>query len=178
VAQCRRAVCGAAGRGRHRRGHRPPLRRRPLQGHPHPPGAGHVWSPAWRPHRPRSGGGAGVAVGSIIPAAWSFMLAAWARGLGSTWTAFHLRHEREAAEVLGPRSRSCRRRSSRSPTPSAPTPGPPPAGHDDPLESVVGQLGDGQDLPAPLNPPHRGGGECDPFTVADAWGGGGAGRGQ
>ena len=39
--------------------------------------------------------------GSIIPAAWSFMLAARARGLGTVWTTFHLRHEREAAELLG-----------------------------------------------------------------------------
>jgi nitroreductase len=39
--------------------------------------------------------------GSIIPAAWSFMLAAHARGLGGVWTTFHLRHEREAAELLG-----------------------------------------------------------------------------
>jgi nitroreductase len=38
---------------------------------------------------------------SIVPAAWSFMLAARARGLGSVWTTFHLRHEREAAELLG-----------------------------------------------------------------------------
>jgi nitroreductase len=38
--------------------------------------------------------------GSIIPAAWSFMLAARSRGLGTTWTTFHLRHEREAAEIL------------------------------------------------------------------------------
>jgi nitroreductase len=38
---------------------------------------------------------------SIIPATWSFMLAARARGLGSVWTTFHLRHEREAAELLG-----------------------------------------------------------------------------
>jgi nitroreductase len=39
--------------------------------------------------------------GSIIPAAWSFMLAARSRGLGSVWTTFHLLHEREAAEILG-----------------------------------------------------------------------------
>jgi nitroreductase len=39
--------------------------------------------------------------GSIIPAAWSFMLAARARGLGTVWTTFHLRHERKAAEILG-----------------------------------------------------------------------------
>jgi len=38
---------------------------------------------------------------SIIPAAWSFMLAARERGLGTVWTTFHLRHEREAAEILG-----------------------------------------------------------------------------
>lgn len=39
--------------------------------------------------------------GSILPAAWSFMLAARARGLGSAWTTLHLAHEREAAEILG-----------------------------------------------------------------------------
>jgi len=39
--------------------------------------------------------------GSIIPAAWSFMLAARSRGLGTVWTTFHLLHEREAAELLG-----------------------------------------------------------------------------
>ena len=38
--------------------------------------------------------------GSIILAAWSFMLAARARGLG-TVDDLHLRHEREAAELLG-----------------------------------------------------------------------------
>jgi nitroreductase len=38
---------------------------------------------------------------SIIPAAWSFMLAARSRGLGSVWTTFHLIHERKAAEILG-----------------------------------------------------------------------------
>jgi nitroreductase len=39
--------------------------------------------------------------GTIVPAAWSFMLAARARGLGSVWTTFHLQYEREAAELLG-----------------------------------------------------------------------------
>jgi nitroreductase len=39
--------------------------------------------------------------GSIVPATWSFMLAARARGLGTCWTTFHLAHEREAAELLG-----------------------------------------------------------------------------
>jgi nitroreductase len=39
--------------------------------------------------------------GSIAPAAWSFMLAARARGLGSSWTTLHLFHEREVGELLG-----------------------------------------------------------------------------
>ena len=39
--------------------------------------------------------------GSIIPAAWSFMLAARARGLGTAWTTLHLFKEQEAAELLG-----------------------------------------------------------------------------
>lgn len=38
---------------------------------------------------------------SILPATWSFMLAARARGLGTAWTSLHLEYEREAAEVLG-----------------------------------------------------------------------------
>jgi nitroreductase len=39
--------------------------------------------------------------GSILPAVWSFMLAARARGLGTSWTTLHLAYEREAADVLG-----------------------------------------------------------------------------
>lgn len=39
--------------------------------------------------------------GSILPAVWSFMLAARARGLGTCWTTLHLAYEREAAEILG-----------------------------------------------------------------------------
>jgi nitroreductase len=39
--------------------------------------------------------------GSILPAFWSFMLAARARGLGTAWTTLHLVYEREVAEVLG-----------------------------------------------------------------------------
>jgi nitroreductase len=42
-----------------------------------------------------------VTWGSILPATWSFMLAARARGLGTAWTSLHLEYEREAAEVLG-----------------------------------------------------------------------------
>jgi nitroreductase len=39
--------------------------------------------------------------GSIMQAAWSFMLAARSRGLGGVWTTLHLEHERDAAELLG-----------------------------------------------------------------------------
>jgi nitroreductase len=39
--------------------------------------------------------------GSILPAAWSYMLAARARGLGTAWTTLHLMYEQEAAEILG-----------------------------------------------------------------------------
>ncbi|NNL87260.1 MAG: nitroreductase family protein [Myxococcales bacterium] len=39
--------------------------------------------------------------GSILPAVWSFMLAARARGIGAAWTTLHLFKEREAAEILG-----------------------------------------------------------------------------
>jgi nitroreductase len=38
---------------------------------------------------------------SIIPAAWSFMLAARARGLGTTFTSFHLFFEGDVARLLG-----------------------------------------------------------------------------
>ena len=39
--------------------------------------------------------------GGILPAAWSFMLAARARGLGTAWTTIHLFFEREVSELLG-----------------------------------------------------------------------------
>ncbi len=39
--------------------------------------------------------------GSILPAAWSLMVALRTRGLGSTWTSLHLIHERETAKLLG-----------------------------------------------------------------------------
>ena len=39
--------------------------------------------------------------GSIVPAVWSFMLAARLRGLGSAYTTLHLKYEREVAEQLG-----------------------------------------------------------------------------
>jgi nitroreductase len=39
--------------------------------------------------------------GSIYPAVWSFQLALRGRGLGTVLTTLHLRHEREAAALLG-----------------------------------------------------------------------------
>ena len=39
--------------------------------------------------------------GSILPAAWSLMLALRSRGLGSAWTTLHLVFEKEAREILG-----------------------------------------------------------------------------
>lgn len=38
---------------------------------------------------------------SIIPAAWSFLLALRSRGLGSVWTTMHLAKEQQVAELLG-----------------------------------------------------------------------------
>ncbi|HEY2597923.1 MAG TPA: nitroreductase family protein [Candidatus Dormibacteraeota bacterium] len=39
--------------------------------------------------------------GSILPAAWSFMLAARDRGVVGSWTTLHLKYERETADLLG-----------------------------------------------------------------------------
>jgi nitroreductase len=39
--------------------------------------------------------------GSVLPAAWSFMLAARARGLASAWTQIHPMFEEESAAILG-----------------------------------------------------------------------------
>jgi nitroreductase len=39
--------------------------------------------------------------GTILPAVWSFMLAARSRGLGTVLTSIHLQFEQEAADVLG-----------------------------------------------------------------------------
>lgn len=50
--------------------------------------------------RPEGDNPAGL-YASIIPAAWSFMLALRSRGLGSAWTTLHLTFEKEAAEILG-----------------------------------------------------------------------------
>ncbi|MFN0095851.1 MAG: nitroreductase family protein [Dehalococcoidia bacterium] len=39
--------------------------------------------------------------GSILPAAWSLMLALRSRGLGTAWTTIHLGKEKEVSELLG-----------------------------------------------------------------------------
>jgi nitroreductase len=39
--------------------------------------------------------------GSLFPAAWSFMLAARERGLGTCWTTLHLMHEEAVADIVG-----------------------------------------------------------------------------
>jgi nitroreductase len=39
--------------------------------------------------------------GSLLPAAWSFCLAARERGLGTSWTTLHMMFEQEAADVIG-----------------------------------------------------------------------------
>jgi nitroreductase len=40
-------------------------------------------------------------MGNVLPATWSFMLAARARALGTAWTSMHLSRERDVAELLG-----------------------------------------------------------------------------
>jgi nitroreductase len=40
-------------------------------------------------------------LGNILPATWSFMLAARNRGLGTAWTTIHLMHEKAVGEILG-----------------------------------------------------------------------------
>jgi nitroreductase len=39
--------------------------------------------------------------GSVMQAAWSFQLAARARGMGSCWTSLHLMFEEQVAQILG-----------------------------------------------------------------------------
>ena len=39
--------------------------------------------------------------GSLLPAAWSYMLACRSRGLGTAWTTLHLQYETEIAGLLG-----------------------------------------------------------------------------
>lgn len=39
--------------------------------------------------------------GSLLPAVWSYALAARARGLGTAWTTLHLAYEQDVADLLG-----------------------------------------------------------------------------
>jgi nitroreductase len=50
--------------------------------------------------RPLPSGNQAGLWGSLLPAAWSYMLAARARRLGSAWTTLHLQYEREIAQLL------------------------------------------------------------------------------
>ena len=53
-------------------------------------------------HRGRpSGDNQSAFWGSLLPAVWSFCLAARSRGLGTAWTSWYLARERDAADVLG-----------------------------------------------------------------------------
>lgn len=40
-------------------------------------------------------------MGNVLPAMWSFMLAARARGLGTAWTTVHLMMEKQVADIVG-----------------------------------------------------------------------------
>jgi nitroreductase len=51
--------------------------------------------------RPGKGANAAGLYGSIIPAAWSLMLALRARGIGAAWTTLHLPYEKECNQILG-----------------------------------------------------------------------------
>jgi nitroreductase len=44
---------------------------------------------------------AAAGMGNVLPATWSFMLAARARGLGTAWTSMHLSREQEIGHLLG-----------------------------------------------------------------------------
>ncbi len=61
----------------------------------------HVIPCVMRRPEPNDPAGTASIYGSIVPAAWSFMLALRSRGLGSVWTTLHLRNEPAAAELLG-----------------------------------------------------------------------------
>ena len=50
--------------------------------------------------RPLPAGNQAGTWGSLLPAVWSYCLAARARGLGTSWTTLHLAREREVAELL------------------------------------------------------------------------------
>ncbi len=80
----------------------PCLRERVAAGEDDPGRAGARHPVHRAPPRRRWGSSATAsAFGSILPAAWSFVLALRSRGLGTVWTTAHLWNQAAAAEVLG-----------------------------------------------------------------------------
>src|SRR5262249_50328187 len=57
---------------------------------------GCIQSSPWAPDANQAG-----LWGSLLPAAWSYMLACRSRGLGTAWTTLHLAYEKEVGELLG-----------------------------------------------------------------------------
>lgn len=57
--------------------------------------------PCLQTGRPLPAGNQAGLWGSLLPAAWSYCLAARERGLGTAWTTLHLAREAEVAEILG-----------------------------------------------------------------------------
>ncbi len=57
--------------------------------------------PCVRTGEPLQAGNQAGLWGSLLPAAWSYCLAARARGLGTAWTSLHLGREAEVAEIVG-----------------------------------------------------------------------------
>lgn len=47
------------------------------------------------------GSASAAVMGNVLPAMWSFMLAARARGLGTAWTTVHLFMEQQVADIVG-----------------------------------------------------------------------------
>ena len=71
----------------------------PCRPHGRRAGAGHRADRGPPEGRPASA--VAALYGSIVPAVWSFMLAARLRGLGTAYTTLHINCEREIAEALG-----------------------------------------------------------------------------
>ncbi|GAB2909020.1 nitroreductase family protein [Rhodococcus aerolatus] len=57
--------------------------------------------PCLQTGRPLPAGNQAGLWGSLLPAAWSYALAARDRGLGTAWTTVHLQREADVAEILG-----------------------------------------------------------------------------
>ena len=57
--------------------------------------------PCLQTGRPLPAGNQAGLWGSLLPAAWSYCLAARERGLGTAWTTLHLAREAEVAKILG-----------------------------------------------------------------------------